>query len=324
MYVDSKKKKVEFMDNDKERLSIAAARLYYESDYSQQEICNSLGVSRPTVSRLLQYAKEQGYVKIEIVDPLEDMNVISKDLKDRYGLDKVLVAYSPLNEYEEKMKHITRIAAEYLDEIVKDGDIIGISWGKTIHMLASQIKTKIVHGVEVVQLKGGVSHSQTLTYAAETVNLFSKAYDTVARYLPLPVIFDKKEVKQMVEEDRHIQRIIEMGKQANIAVFTVGTVKDDALLFNLGYFNKKEIAELQQHAVGDICSRFFNAEGKICNEELNDRTVGIELDELRKKETSILVAGGDHKIESIHAALMGKYANTLITDQYTAKKLLKK
>lgn len=310
------------MDKEKERLSIAAARLYYQSDYSQQEICNSLGVSRPTVSRLLQYAKEQGYVRIEIVDPLENMNDISQQLKDLFGLDKVLVAYSPLNEYEEIIKHITRAAADYLDEIVKEGDILGVSWGKTMHMLASQLNNKRVQGVEVVQLKGGVSHSQTQTYAAETVNLFAKAYYTVARYLPLPVIFDKKEVKQMVEEDRHIQRIIEMGRQANIAIFTVGTVQNDALLFNLGYFSEKEKVELQQRAVGDICSRFFNAEGSICKEELNNRTVGIELEELRKKEKSILVAGGEHKIKAIRAALTGKYANTLIIDQYTARALL--
>ena len=310
------------MDKDKERLSIAAARLYYQSDYSQQDICNSLGVSRPTVSRLLQYAKEQGYVRIEIIDPLENMNDISQQLKDRYGLEHVLVAYTPLNEYEEIIKHITRAAADYLDEIVTDGDIIGVSWGKTMHMLASQLTAKRVQGVEVVQLKGGVSHSQTQTYAAETINLFAKSYYTVARYLPLPVIFDKKEVKLMVEEDRHIQRIIELGRQANIAIFTVGTVQKDALLFNLGYFSEKEKEELQKCAVGDICSRFYNAEGRICKEELNNRTVGIELEELQKKEKSILVAGGEHKIQSIHSALIGKYANILIIDQYTARALL--
>lgn len=317
-----KQKRVIHMDNDKERLSIAVARLYYQSDYSQQDICNSLGVSRPTVSRLLQYAKEQGYVRIEIDDPLENVNELSKLIKDLYLLDNVLIAYSPLNEYEEIIKHITRSAADYLDEIVKDGDIIGVSWGNTMHLLASQLTSKRVQGVEIVQLKGGVSHSQTQTYAAETVNLFAKAYYTVARYLPLPVIFDKKEVKQMVEEDRHIQSIIEMGRQANIAIFTVGTVKDDALLFNLGYLSETEKAELQQLAVGDICSRFFNREGNICKEEINNRTVGIELEELRKKEKSILVAGGEHKIKAIHAALIGKYANTLITDQYTARALL--
>ena len=310
------------MDQDKQRLSIAAARLYYESDYSQQEICARLGVSRPTVSRLLQYAKEQGYVSIHIKDPLEDVDELSKQLKERYGLEHVSVSYSPLNEYEEITKHIGRTAADFLHKIVKDGDIIGITWGTTLFSVASQLKSKRVKGVEVVQLKGGVSHSYNLTYAAEVANLFAEAYYTVTRYLPLPVIFDKPELKQMVEEDRHIERIIEMGRQANIALFTVGTVRDDALLFKLGYLSEGEKADLQRTAVGDICSRFFDEEGNICNEVINSRTVGIDLEELQKKERSILVAGGEDKIKAIQAALIGKYANTLITDQFTAKALI--
>jgi deoxyribonucleoside regulator len=310
------------MDDEKQRLSIDAARLYYQSDYSQQQIAERLGVSRPTVSRLLQYAKDQGYVLIHIADPLEDVGELAKRLKERYDLDQVRVAYSPLNEYDEINKHIGRLGATFLHEIVKDGDIIGVTWGRTMHSLACQLRTKVVHGVEVVQIKGGVSHSRNNTYAADIVNLFAKAFHTVARYLPLPVIFDSAEVKQMVEADHHIRCIIEMGKQANIAVFTVGTVKDDALLFRLGYLRAKEKTQLQRTGVGDICSRFFDSKGKICNQQIDSRTVGIDLDELKKKENSILVAGGGHKVPAIQAALAGGYANILITDQFTAKALL--
>lgn len=126
-----------------------------------------------------------------------------------------------------------------------------------MHAVALHLQQKQVKGVEVVQLKGGVSHSHVNTYAVETVNLFAEAFHTIARYLPLPVIFDSHAVKKMVEEDRHIQRIIELGKQANIAVFTVGTVKEDALLFRLGYFNGEEQKLLQRIGKGDICSRFL-------------------------------------------------------------------
>lgn len=310
------------MDQEKQRMSIDAARLYYQSDYSQQQIADRLGVSRPTVSRLLQYAKEQGYVVIRIADPLEDVGELAKRLKKRYGLSQVRVAYSPLNEYDEINKHIGRLGATFLNEIVKDGDIIGVTWGTTMYELACQLKNKMVQGVEVVQLKGGVSHSRSNTYAAEIVHLFAKAFHTVARYLPLPVIFDSAELKKMVEEDHHIRSIIEMGRQANIAVFTVGTVKDDALLFRLGYLGPEEKKELQRTGVGDICSRFFDAQGKICNTKINNRTVGIDLDELKNKEKSILVAGGERKIPAIQAALAGGYGNILITDQYTAKALL--
>ncbi|GIP38151.1 deoxyribonucleoside regulator [Paenibacillus sp. J31TS4] len=308
--------------DDRQKLSIEAARLYYLSDYSQQEIASRLGVSRPTVSRLLQTAKESGYVRIEIVDPAEDLDTLSHELKIKYMLDTVLVCSSPLNDYSEIQKHISKRAAEYLQDIVQDKDIIGVTWGTTMYSVARHLQPKQVRGVEVVQLKGGVSHSHVNTYAAETVNLFAEAFHTAARHLPLPVIFDNIAVKEMVEKDRHIRRIIELGRQANIAVFTVGTVKEDALLFRLGYFSKEEQEQLQRTGAGDICSRFFDAEGNICNEEINNRTVGIGLSDLRLKEKAILVAGGQRKIEAIRAALIGRYANILVTDQYTAQALL--
>lgn len=47
------------MDHDRDRLAINAAKLYYRSEYSQQRIAEELGISRPSVSRLLQYAKDQ-------------------------------------------------------------------------------------------------------------------------------------------------------------------------------------------------------------------------------------------------------------------------
>ncbi|GAB6927323.1 DNA-binding transcriptional repressor DeoR [Paenibacillus sp. JCM 10914] len=310
------------MDQEKQRLSIEAARLYYMSDFSQQEIAARLGVSRPTVSRLLQHAKEQGYVQIQIVDPLEDLDALGEQVQKKYNLEQVLVSYSPANEYREIQKHISKKAAGYLHETVQDSDIIGVTWGTTMHAVARELQPKPVRGVEVVQLKGGVSQSHINTYAAETVHLFAEAYHTMARYLPLPVIFDTVELKEMVERDRHIQRIIELGKQANIAIFTVGTVHEDALLFRLGYLSEQEQRLLQEQGAGDICSRFFDAAGKVCSEDINNRTIGINLEELRLKEKSILVAGGVLKQDAIRAALIGKYANILVTDQYTAQALL--
>lgn len=311
------------MSQEKQRLIIDAARLYYDSDFSQQEIATQLGISRPTVSRLLQQAKELGYVRIEIIDPLENNHDLARRLQKKYNtLQAVEVCYSPLDEYNEITQIVTKKAADVLVDLVNDGDIVGVTWGTTMYHIATKLPKSEVKGVEVIQLNGGLSYSKTNTYASETVHMFAEAFNTIPRYLPLPVIFDNPQVKQMVESDRHIKRLIEMGKQANIAIFTVGTVQKDALLFRVGYFNEKEEKDLQTFAVGDICSRFFNKEGKIYSEDLNNRTIGIEIDELRNKEKSILVAGGEKKIEAIHGALVGKYANILITDQFTAKRLL--
>ena len=108
-------------------------------------------------------------------------------------------------------------------------------------------------------------------------------------------MFDTAQIKELIERDKHIKKILDLGRQANIAVFTVGTVKNDALLFRLGYIDKKDRDIIQNRAVGDICSRFFDTQGNICDKELDERTVGIKLEELKAKEKRILVAGSQRK-----------------------------
>jgi deoxyribonucleoside regulator len=142
--------------------------------------------------------------------------------------------------------------------------------------------------------------------------------------LPLPAIVDHIVVKQAIEADRHIRRVLDLGRQANIAIFTVGVPSPNSVLIQTEYFSEEVLEMIYAKAAGDICSRYFDRNGVICDDYLNQRTIGIELGELAQKEQSILVAGGMSKIDAIYGALQGGYANTLITDQFTAKSLLDK
>jgi deoxyribonucleoside regulator len=312
------------VDQEKLYKVIEAAKLYYLLDYNQNEIAKILGVSRPTVSRLLQQAKADGIVQINIMDPTENVMALANQLEKKFNLKKAIVASIPQFENHIIKNYLGEKAANYLHEIVKDQDVIGVTWGTTLYHIAIELKQKFVKDVKVVQLKGGVSHSETNTYASEILYLFGKAYNTTPHHLPLPAIVDHVVVKQAMEADRHIKRILELGKEANIALFTIGTVKTDSLLFQMGYFTESDQDSLYEKAVGDICSRFFDKNGEICNESLNERTLGVNLNDLRQKEYSILVAGGPNKIEGIYGALKGQYANVLITDQFTAQFLLDK
>lgn len=310
------------MYRDKDKLAINVAKLYYRSDFSQQKIAQELGVSRPSISRLLQYAKDKGYVNIQIIDPVEDMTHMEQRLKEKLHLKDVKIASSTINDEEEIKKYIAIAAAKYLDSIVKDGDIIGVGWGTTLNNMAQALIPKPLKGAQIVQLEGGVTHSEWNTYSREILEKFAANFDTVAQYLPLPVIFDTKETKELVDKDRYIKRILELGRHANIALFSVGTVRPTALFFRLGYTDIQEKEKIQKNSVGDICSRFFDVEGRVCNRDLDDRTVGITLPELRDKEYSIMISGGEAKVNAIRAALKGRYANVLITDQFTGKALL--
>lgn len=310
------------MEQEKLRKVIEAARLYYELDYNQQEIAQKLGVSRPTVSRFLQQAKEEGIVRIEIIDPSDSLEKLAGTLAQTFNLQKVVIAAVPQNEEALIVDYIGKAAAEYLHDIVKDEDMIGVTWGTTLYHLAQALKPKHVQGVQVVQLKGGISHAAIHTHASEIVTLFGEAYGTTPHHLPLPAIVDHRVVKQAIEADRHIRKVLEMGRKANIAVFTVGGVNADSLLLRLGYFSEDDLQAIRANAVGDICSRFFDKEGNICSESLNQRTIGLELHYLKEKEQAILVAGGAKKIEGIRGALAGGYANVLVTDSFTARALV--
>ncbi|NEW08527.1 sugar-binding transcriptional regulator [Paenibacillus sp. SYP-B3998] len=310
------------MGGDKLDKIIDAARMYYQLDYNQQDIAKKLGVSRPTVSRFLQQAKTEGIVQIKIMDPTENNENLAAELEQKFSLKKVIVASVP--QYEEPIvkKYLGEAAADYLYQIVKDGDTIATSWGTTLYEVAVQLQNKHVKDVAVVQLNGGVSYSETNTYASEILHLFGAAYNTNPHLLPLPAIVDHAVVREAIETDRHIRKILDMGKKANIAIFTVGSPSEDSVLIKANYFSPADLDIIHAKGVGDICSRYIDLEGSICSEELDRRTIGIHLTELRNKEKAILVAGGRKKIESIYGAIRGRYTNTLVTDQFTAKHLL--
>ena len=312
------------LENDKIRKVVEAAKLYYQLDYSQNQIAEALGVSRPTVSRLLQQAKSEGVVTIEIKDPTEDVEVLRSMLKERFQLKNAVVAFTPTYDDSVVKRYIGQAAAAYVMELAKDGDTIGASWGSTMYQVALHLKTKSLNNSFVVQLNGGVSDADILISPSEIVHLFGKAFNVTPYFMYLPAIVDHILVKQAMLPDRHIRRVMDMGQSANIAVFTAGAPTADSVLINSNYMRSEELETIKNRAVGDICSRYYDSDGEICLPSLNERTVGIELSDLRKKEHSILVAGGASKVNAIWGALRGKYGNTLVTDQITARDLLQK
>lgn len=302
--------------------SLQAARLYYESELSQAKIAQEMQLSRPTVARLLAFAKQHDLVKVTIQNPYQTSENLAVKLAQRYALKKVKVVQPPFTHSQNLDAALGKTTAAYLTEIVHDHDIIGVSWGKTINAVAQYLTPQTAKQVKIVELKGNVTYTQTQIFAETILAKFGQAFQTAPYKLALPVVFQNKETHDLVLKDRWIASMIALGKQANIALYTVGTIRDDALLFKTGYFEQAEQAYLKKTAVGDICSRFFNEQGQIAWPELDARTVGIQLADLKKKSYAILVAGGQRKLKPIKAALLGGYANVLITDEQTAQSLL--
>lgn len=298
--------------------AVQVSKLYYLDGVTQAEIGKKLNLSRPTISRLLQFAREKNIVKISINDPLSNIEDLQHQLKEKYQLKDVIISTPESNETAEILSSLGKATARYLDKKVKDNDVIGVSWGRTLVSVARQLIPNDRKNVQVVYFKGTVANSTHNNYVVEVTKCFNKCYHTQAQILPLPLIFENKQIKEMVIKDKFINEILDTGKRTSVALFTVETTEQDATLFELGYFNDQQIKTLQEKAAGDLVSRFIDERGKIVDDQLNDRTVAIALDDLKQARESVLIAGGMNKLKAIKAALAGKYANVLVTDSLVA------
>ena len=298
--------------------AVQVSKLYYLDGVTQAEIGKKLNLSRPTISRLLQFAREKNIVKISINDPLSNIEDLQHQLKEKYQLKDVIISTPESNETAEILSSLGKATARYLDKKVKDNDVIGVSWGRTLVSVARQLIPNDRKNVQVIYLKGTVANSTHNNYVVEVTKCFNKCYHTQAQILPLPLIFENKQIKEMVIKDKFINEILDTGKRTSVALFTVETTEQDATLFELGYFNDQQIKTLQEKAAGGLVSRFIDERGKIVDDQLNDRTVAIALDDLKQARESVLIAGGMNKLKAIKAALAGKYANVLVTDSLVA------
>jgi deoxyribonucleoside regulator len=308
----------------KSTILVEAAKLYYEHQLSQLEISKKLGVSRPTVSRLLQQARNTGIVRIEITDPSEVGTQLESALVNKFNLKKVLVVPNDTDDTRIIKKRLGKATVLFLDQLISEGIILGISWGTTMQEVARQIRPRSVKNMVVVQLNGGISRAEIDTHASEIAKTIGDRYKAIPYLMPLPAVVDNAALKNTILSDGNISRTLELGRKADIALFTIGSFGHDSILVRADYFEPNEVDKLlQSGAVGDICSRILKTDGTICSKNLNSRTIGIELKEIKKKPYSIAVAGGKEKLAAIQAGLKGKWFNCLITDEWIATELLR-
>lgn len=306
------------LDERKTALLVKVAQLYYEEDMGQEAIARSIGLSRPYVSRLLTEAKEMGIIQFRIIDPLKGESDLERKLRAGTNLEKVIVA--PVTQKTSHMHSVSRKAVDYLEEVVENGDVIGFSWGNTIHSVTGLLSQgQRFPEVVAAQLCGGISNLEHNIYCFEIARNFARAWEAKPYVLTCPAVVSSSRLKEAFLSDYDINRVMTYGYDSNIALLALGTFGLQSAVYRAGYLNEKEIAALtEKGAVGDICTHVINANGQICDPELDARTMAVPLDIIRKKKTRIGVACGESRVECICAAIRAEIINVLIIDEETA------
>jgi deoxyribonucleoside regulator len=306
--------------NDRETM-VRTCKLYYLENRTQSEIAKIMGISRPQVSRLLTEARKEGIVKIEInADFANTVTNISEDLKKKYSLKNVVVADENLSNGT--IPSIASAAAGFLSGYIKDGQIIGISWGRTLYETVEKI---VFNGKYInttfVPLIGGVGQMRHEYQMNTIVEKISNAFHSNRYYLFAPAFLESSKTLQMMLEDNSIKSVVEIWNKLDVAIVGIGEPISLSNAFRNIYDKNFLASLLKQSAVGDIAARFFTASGEPCKFE-SENILGISLEQIKKVPEVIGIAGGKEKAAAIHAAIKARYISSLVTDNLTAMQLM--
>lgn len=307
-------------------LLVKCCKLYYEESLTQNEISKILGVSRPTVSRLLDEGRRSGIVKIEILSPIENFyGNLERTIEKKYNLREVIIVEDDADDNIEKKKS-AKATAEYLQRIVKANDKIGVSMGKTIAGISRYIDLNSKLNLMFIPLIGGVGQTKAEIHPNQIIMDLARAFGGKFKLLHAPAVVSDVNIRNSFLMEKSIENILEEGKQVDIAIIGIGSpVIEKSTIMSSGYFDTNDVKKFKkQKAVGDICLQFYDINGGCEKFEFNNRVVGISLDDIKKIETVIGVACGEEKIEAIVGALNGNYIDVLITNYSNANTICEK
>jgi len=305
-----------------ELLAVRVAELYYEEGKSQDEIGGLLSITRWKVGRLLAQARERGIVRIEIVHPRARKLAVERALRDRFGLADAVVV--PAASTDSELGHrVAQAAADFLTAVRPVPRTLGVSWGRTLDAIAGRLDDGWATGVTVVQINGGVSLNRRPGTAAHTAATIAQKATGEAVLLPSPAILERLETKRAIEADRTVAGVIELAKSASMYLFSAGVADATSVLVDSGYLSADDLAQLQARgAVGDVVGRYIDANGNIVDPGLDERTMGLSLDQLRASKNSVFVVSGQSKHDVARAVVTSGLCTVLVTDEATALALL--
>ena len=302
------------------------AQLYYDDKLKQADISKRLFVSQATVSRLLRRAEEEGVVRVTIAAPRGTFPQFEAALREMYGLNEVIVAECYEDREEAILSAIGAAAAHYFEATLADGDVIGISsWSTSLLRMVDAIHpARRSHAERVVQILGGIGDPSVQSHATHLTTRLSSLTGAEPQLLPAQGIVSSSAARLVMVSDPYVRAAMDQFRRMTIALVGIGALQPSVMLANSGNaFTDQELQDVKRRgAVGDVGLRFFDSAGRPVHGPLDERVIGVTLEELKQTPRVIGVAGGDRKVEAIRACLKGQLISVLVTDKFTAEKLL--
>jgi DNA-binding transcriptional regulator LsrR (DeoR family) len=312
-----------------DRLSIVTkvAKLYHEGGLDQREIASRLNLSQSRVSRLLKEAAELGIVRTVVVSPEGLNSDLEQELCRRFDLLDAVVAEPVSDDDLGVLAALGAAGGAYLESTLSSSERLGISsWSSTllavVNSMAPRWTAKLAR--DVVQVIGGVGRPDVQVQANHLAEQLARVAGAQPKFFPAPGLVGSKQARDALMNDRYLIGPAQEWAGLTTIIAGIGTLEPSSLLASSGNAIDETDQELlrAEGAVGDVCLRFFDAQGRFVPTELDGRVLGIDSDALRAVPRRIGIAGGLRKHAAIRGAVTGGWVNILITDKPTAEALL--
>lgn len=311
---------------DQLRLLTKVARMYHERGLRQPQIAAQLHISQPRVSRLLKQAVEMGIVRTMVVPPSDVYTDLEDAIEHRYNIDEVIVVDAAGQGDEDVIPALGASAAVYLETTLIGGDSVGISsWSATLLATVEAMRPRPTRVAdEVVQVIGGVGNAAAQIQATRLTGRLADLTGATPVFLPAPGLVSSASVRAALASDSVVSDVMAAWQRLTMVLVGVGSLEPSPLLRDSGNaIADDEQRELRRAgAVGDICLHFFDELGAPVSTALDERVLGISMDQLRQIPRRVAVAGGNRKFAAIRAGLRARWFNVLITDLGVARRLI--
>ncbi|KWX56917.1 sugar-binding transcriptional regulator [Mycobacterium sp. NAZ190054] len=310
-------------DKSHVELMLHVAQCYYEQGRTQEDIGRELHLTRWKVGRLLDEAREAGIVQIKIVHPQARRSHLEISMRSEFGLRECIVV--PGADTPGTDDHIAAAAAHYLRANSSWISTLAVSWGNTLQHIAAVLPAGWTSNIEVIQANGGVSRSVRPTTAADIATSIAHSGNGRTTLLPVPAIVERIETRDALYAEGFVVDVLAGARNADALLFSLGALGPTSVLVECGAVTPDELRELEARgACGDVLAHYITAAGELAYPDIDSRTVGLSLEDVKNANCAIAVAAGPAKVAVVRAALLSGMCTVLITDEPTATAVLER
>jgi|TARA_B110000211_G_scaffold37967_3_gene38360 DNA-binding transcriptional regulator LsrR (DeoR family) len=299
-----------------------AGWLYYVAGYTQEEIAKKLNVSRQSAQRMVALSVSEGLIKVRLEHPIAKCMDLQVKLKESFGLRSCIVVPSADGEPSSTLG-LAQAGAKEIELHLKSPQpkVIALGTGRVLRACVEELTLLNCEHHQIVALLGNMASDGSAS-SYDVVMRMAEHINAKHYPMPLPVLPSSKEEKEQLHAQHYIANNLKLAAQADVTFVGVGNLAVNSPLHIDGFVTPKELEELQtKGAVGEIISWVLDVNGNLIDCAVNERVASTPL-KVNPEKAVYAIAAGEEKVLAILGALRSKLINGLITNEYTAERLL--